>query len=370
MDESGDRDLLKFTFYRGRVGLYALLKVLGIGKGDQVATQAYTCLAVPEGIIASGAAPTYVDIDEYTLTMDPDDLAEKISPTTRAVIIQHTFGIPARMDRIAEIAADKGISIIEDCCHTLSSTYRGVPVGTFGVGAFCSYEWGKPLVVGIGGSVLLNDKAVAGKMDELYRNFVYPPLVKVLKIQLQYHGFQLLYRPSTYWKIKALFHALSSAGLAEGNYNPIDGATAPDYSYRLAKSLVKRLSVKKKNTEKHVERSRWVVEVFKSTIKNDGISHPVIPQEGEAVFVRYPLFTDKKVLLIERAKLAGVEMADWYNSPVHPLSGDSLALVKYALGSCPHAERACTRVVSLPTHVKTSWRDVDKIVSFLNKVEL
>ena len=166
--------LEKLTFFRGRVALYAILKAMGIGAGDHVVTQAFTCIAVPEAIIASGAHPVYVDLESNGFNMDPDDFKLKITSQTRAVVVQHTYGIPANMDSIVQIADERSIHIIEDCCHTLVSKYRGKLVGTFGAGSFYSYEWGKPIVVGIGGSAGVNDKDLRKKIERQYSCYNFP----------------------------------------------------------------------------------------------------------------------------------------------------------------------------------------------------
>lgn len=97
-------DLLKYTYLRGRWALYYALKALNIGKGDEVALQAYTCLAVPEAIIATGATPVYVDVEKGHFNINPSDLVSKINSRTKAIIIQHTFGIPANIEKCLEIS--------------------------------------------------------------------------------------------------------------------------------------------------------------------------------------------------------------------------------------------------------------------------
>ena len=104
----------QLTYYRGRVALAALLKGLGVGAGDSVAIQAFTCLAVPEAVLATGATPLYVDIEQDRFNMDPPCLAERATASTKAIVVQHTFRIPARMDRIVAIASQHDIPIIED----------------------------------------------------------------------------------------------------------------------------------------------------------------------------------------------------------------------------------------------------------------
>ncbi|HRR07040.1 MAG TPA: DegT/DnrJ/EryC1/StrS family aminotransferase, partial [Victivallales bacterium] len=98
-------------------------------------------------------------------------------------------------------------------------------------------------------------------------------------------------------------------------------------------------------------------------------THPDIPQDCDIVFARYPLLTKNKQKLLSNAKKAGVELAEWYASPVHPLTDRDLSLVNYEKGSCPNAEKLCSEVVSLPVHMKVQQKDIDKAVIFLNNVD-
>ena len=119
-------------FLRGRIAMCAILKALGIGRGDEVIIQAFTCVAVPCPVLATGAKPVFADIDPATFNLDPASVEARITPRTRAIVVQHTFGIPADMDSILRIARARGIYVIEDCCHTVASSYRGARVGSLG----------------------------------------------------------------------------------------------------------------------------------------------------------------------------------------------------------------------------------------------
>ena len=373
MDESvmPDLNMKDLVFFRGRVGLKALLKALKIGDGDHVAIQAFTCLAVPEAVLASGAQPLYVDISADGFNMDADDLKHKLSPQTRAIVVQHTFGIPANMDWIMPIAAENQIPIIEDCCHTLASTYKGRAVGSFGVGAFYSFEWGKPLVAGIGGSLRINDKALLEKVQVDYADYRLPNLVSQTKIELQYRAFSLLYRPSLYWPVRTLFHWLGSIGLAESNYNPV-GEIADDFSLRMAPAVKKRMLLKIKKLRHQTQHSRWVSKQYSERIHShsDNVLHPVLPVDSDTVFARYPLLAKNKSELLSKARRARVELAEWYTTPVHPLVGQDLEKVAYRLGACPNAEERCRQVVTLPVHGTVGQRDIDRTMEFLDGVDV
>src|SRR6266852_1648406 len=106
-----------YYFYRGRTALSVLLRALGVQAGDEVIVQAYTCLAVILPIMSLGAIPVYVDIMRGTYTVDPAAITARITRRTRVLIIQHTFGIPADLAPLLEIAKEHRLSVIEDCCH-------------------------------------------------------------------------------------------------------------------------------------------------------------------------------------------------------------------------------------------------------------
>lgn len=359
----------QYTYYRGRVALYAQLKALGIGSGDEVLTQAFTCVAVPEGIMAAGAKPIWVDIETRGYNLDPNDLERKLTPQTRAIIVQHTYGIPADMDPIMAIAERRNVPVIEDCCHTLASTYDGKQVGSFGVGSFYSFEWGKPIVAGIGGAAVVNDLQLRERVAAHYAEYHTPPAGNQIKLQLQYMAHRILYRPVLYWPVRWLFHTLGKLGAAESNYNPIqEGQIAEDFLFKMIPPLQARLEHKLGELEAISACSRQIVARYQQEICSDSILHPVIPAKGDAVFARYPLTVPDKATLLGAARRANVELAEWYTTPVHPLSGNELALVHYEPGSCPNAEQRCGEVVTLPTHRAVTQRDVDRTVRFFNKV--
>ena len=128
---TGGKDVL--PFFRGRGALYHVLKALGIGEGDEMAIQAFTCLAVPLPILELGATPVWVDANPDDLGMSVEDLRRKISPRTRAVVVQYTFGIPADIVRLKGVVEEAGADLIEDCAHVVGGSVDEWELGSFGV---------------------------------------------------------------------------------------------------------------------------------------------------------------------------------------------------------------------------------------------
>lgn len=345
-------NLTQLTYYRGRVAQAALLRGLGVGSGDQVAIQAFTCLAVPEGVLAMGAKPLYVDIESDGFNMSAESLASRLTPSTRAIIVQHTFGIPAEMNAIMRIADERGIPVIEDCCHTFLSRYQGQAVGTFGVGAFYSFEWGKPVVAGIGGAALANDMELARQLTNSRNEYTPPSALKRLKIELQYQMFGLLYWPRLFWPVRTAFHTLSRLGAAEGNFNELDTNAEPaaDFSMCMAPHLVKRLRQRLGQIERIGAHSRKITSLYRELISSERVIHPNRSPGQECVFARYPLRVQDKQEVLAKAKKANIELAEWYSTPIHPIASDRGESIGYEAMSCPRAEERSREIVSLPTH--------------------
>lgn len=360
--------LPSLTFFRGRVALYAILKALGVQKGDEVALQAFTCLAVPEAIMATQGQPLYIDVEGAGVNMDPSDLERKISSKTKAVVIQHTYGIPADMTALVSIAEARGIPVVEDCCHTFESAINNKTVGNFGVASFYSYEWGKPLVVGIGGSAIINDPSLLKTVKLNYEIFLDPPGSNAMRLQLQYLAHKILYRPRLYWPIKSIFHLLGAVGAAESNYNPVkEGSIAVDFHLRMALGLRRRLVAKLGSIESVTAHSNKIVSQYDNGITSDAVARVVTPDASKTVYARYPILVKNKQELLRRAKRAGVELAEWYATPVHPLKPNEWSSIHYEEGCCPNAEMRCAEIVTLPTHPAVTVRDASRVVHFLNQ---
>ena len=366
------QSLSDFVYFRGRVALYGILEALGVKKGDEIITQAFTCIAVPEAIIAIGAKPVYVDIKSDDVNMNINDLHKNISAKTKAIIVQHTYGIPADIDDIVKIAEEKNIPIIEDCCHTLMSTYKRKMVGTFGVGSFYSFEWGKPVIIGIGGSAIINNNPLREKLKSDYNDYKLPSQFSQLRLRLQYIVHNILYKPSFYWFGRSLYHKMASLGIAEGNYNPIQegNSKSQDYTLKMSEYHKKLLEREIKNIENLTSHSRWVASQYQDRIKSHTVFHFKVSDDCNIVYARYPLITSNKQRLLEKARKANIELADWYSTPIHPVESNQWPLIYYNKGSCTNAEKMSRQIVTLPTNKKVTKSDIDRIINFLNEVKI
>jgi dTDP-4-amino-4,6-dideoxygalactose transaminase len=132
---------------------------VGIGPGDEVIVPAYTWIATASSVALMGAVPILAEVDE-TLTLDPADVARKITPRTKAIIPVHMRGAPAQMDELLTLAHSRGLRVIEDVAQADGGSYRGRRLGTLGdVGCF-SLQFNKIITCGEGGVVITSDREV------------------------------------------------------------------------------------------------------------------------------------------------------------------------------------------------------------------
>jgi dTDP-4-amino-4,6-dideoxygalactose transaminase len=145
----------------GTVTMEVALKALGIGWGDEVIIPALTFAATVYAPIAAGALPVIVDVTPDTWTIDPDLVEAAITPRTRAIMPVHLGHQMADMDRVMEIAHDRGLAVVEDCAHAHGQRWNGLGAGCIGDFGSFSHQSSKIMTAGEGGSLLTNDDQLA-----------------------------------------------------------------------------------------------------------------------------------------------------------------------------------------------------------------
>ncbi len=151
----------------GTAGLHIALLTLGIGPGHEVIVPSFTFIAVANAVIQAGATPVFADIDPVTLNLDPASVADGVTHRTRAIIVVHTFGIPAQMDRLRDLADQHNLVLLEDACEAIGATFQQQPVGTFGDLSVFGFYPNKQMTTGEGGAVLARSTAHAARLRSL-----------------------------------------------------------------------------------------------------------------------------------------------------------------------------------------------------------
>ena len=144
----------------GTAGLKCALKAVGVQQGDEVITQSFNFIATIEAIVDCGAKPVICDIDE-NLHLSIDNLMEKITKKTKAIIIVHMLGMGGQIEEIVDIGKKLNLPIIEDNCEAIGAKFKDSYLGTIGDIGVMSFDHGKMIACGEGGMVLTNNKNYA-----------------------------------------------------------------------------------------------------------------------------------------------------------------------------------------------------------------
>jgi dTDP-4-amino-4,6-dideoxygalactose transaminase len=345
----------------------AILDALELPKGDQVLLQAFTCNAAVNPIRWAGLMPVFVDCDQnYNLSVV--DLKKKITPQTRVVMVQHTFGQPADMDEIVEICRRNNLILIEDCAHSLGAEYCGRKVGTFGQAAFFSFGRDKMISCVYGGMAATNDERLGQKIAAFQENIGYPsndwtrqqlwhPVLMNWLILPTYSilGRYLLVLFQWFNVLSKAIHWKEKRGLAP-DYFP---KRLPDKLAVLALNQFKKL-------EKFNEHRRKIAELYYNKLKGGDCVLPARPSGRKAVYLRFAIRRDCAAKMIKKAWSKNLLLGDWYRTPVDPF--DTLPeTMGYKKSSCPNAEAFAGKIINLPTHINIGENEARKILTFIKQ---
>ncbi|MBI5506858.1 MAG: DegT/DnrJ/EryC1/StrS aminotransferase family protein [Deltaproteobacteria bacterium] len=141
--------------------LHLLFEAIGLGPGDEVITTPYTFTATVASVLYTGATPVLVDTLAGYPNIDPQAVATRVSDRTKAIVPVHFAGMPCDMDRLGELAAGCGASLIDDAAHALPARYKGRMIGSIGRASAFSFYAGKNMTTGEGGMITTDDSALA-----------------------------------------------------------------------------------------------------------------------------------------------------------------------------------------------------------------
>ncbi|UCG57506.1 MAG: DegT/DnrJ/EryC1/StrS family aminotransferase [Phycisphaerales bacterium] len=355
-------------FWKGRVALYVILKGMGVGPGDEIILPGYTCVMDVNPIKYLGAKPVYVDIEPATFNIDVSIIQDKVTPNTRAIIAQHTYGYPCDMDAIQNIADRNGITVIEDCCLAFGSQYKGKMLGTFGKAAYFSFQWNKPYTTGLGGMAITNDPELAEAIARLRTvEICQPSSREVFMLWAQLVVYRLFVYPRTTALAQRLFRYLTQKGAVVGSSNTceFEPIMAEDF-FKDSSSVQARAGLRQlKKIEQNIGHRRKTAQLYDQLLEEKGWSaRKYDVSQMDPVMVRYPVRITEKDRALTEAGTAGIELGSWFEGPLHPAE-TPLAAYDYEMGMCPEAEKASREVVNLPIHPRVSERTARKSVEFI-----
>ena len=165
----GDMHAVRYALpvSNGSTAIEVALRALDIRPGDEVIVPPYTFISTVTSVLIVGAVPVFADINSQSYCLDPDDVQNRIGPSTRAIMPVHLAGHMADMPRLKEIADSNHLALIEDCAQAIDAGLNNKKAGTWGdLGTF-SFQSNKTLTCGEGGLILTDDSQLAEKVVAL-----------------------------------------------------------------------------------------------------------------------------------------------------------------------------------------------------------
>ncbi len=323
-----------FAVSSGTAALHIACRVAGVGQGDEVIVPSLTFVATANVVIYCGAKPVFADItSEDDLTVSPDDIAEKVSERTKAVIVVHYAGYPCDMKGIIEVAEDHGLKVIEDCAHAVGAEYMGKKCGNLGDFGCFSFFANKNLVTGEGGMVVTNDDSAA-EMIRLLRS----------------HGMTTL----TWDRYRG--HAYT--------YDVVELG----YNYRISEIESALGIVQLRKLERNNEKRRMLTERYRRHLKDVPVEIPFKRYRGKPSYHIFPILLPDDVDRFEFMsflKSKGVQTSIHYR-PVH-LFTYYRRLFGYREGTLPVTEEVARRIVTLPLHPLMDEGDVEYVCNAIRE---
>lgn len=305
----------------GTSALHLALIAAGVGEGDEVALPAHTFIATSEVVRRLGARVRFCEIDEATFTLDPASLERVITPRTRAVIPVHLYGHPADFEPIAEIAARRGLRVIEDAAQAHGARYRGNRCGALASLAAFSFYPGKNLgAYGDAGGVTATD---ATEMERM--------------------------------------RSLSNHGRLDRHRHGEEG-----FNYRLDGLQAAVLRVKLHHLDRwNAERRRaagWYAEHLAAV---PGVALPATAPWAEHVFHLFVVRVADRDRVIARLQERGVGAGIHYPVPLH--LQPAYARLGHREGDFPVTERIAREIISLPIYPEITEEQVDRVCTALRE---
>ncbi len=359
-----------FAFWKGRVAMYAILKAMGVGEGDEVILPGYTCVMDVNPVKYLGARSVFVDVEPVTYNVDVGLLKAKITPRTKVIVAQHTYGYPCEMDAILAIAEKHGLPVVEDCCLALGSMYKGKLCGTFGVATYWSFQWNKPFTTGIGGMVTTHDADLGERIATLCEaECVRPPTGAALMLSLQRLAYRTTIFPKTTAFATAAFRWLTRKGVVVGSSATCEFVPEMpgDFFMGMSDGQARAGLRQMRRIEKNIAHRRRMRLLYDNLLREAGWPVPAVPDDMNPVLVRYPVRVADKQRAIAEAPRHFVELGTWFECPLHPIE-TPMALYGYEPGMCPVAEKACREVVNLPTHPRAGAATARRSVQFVQEI--
>ena len=309
--------------------LHLALLCIGIKKGDEVLVSDFTFPATGHAVLYCRAKPVFVDIDLKTYNINPELIKDKITEKTKAIIPVHTFGQPAEMDAIMEIAENRNLKVIEDAACALGAKYKNKYAGIFGDVGCVSFHARKGITTGEGGMAVTDNENLAEKIRNL-----------------------------------SVFGMTSALDRERSDKFIIPEFTELGYNYKMSDITAAVGIVQLRKLDKVIGRKRELAKYWDEKLqKMEFIEHPHVSENVEHIYQSYVALVDKTInrnKLIEALRKKGIQtQIGTYASHIQPVYKSN--------EKCPNSLEIFNRSLALPMYYMLREENIDVAAGHLKK---
>jgi perosamine synthetase len=322
----------------GTAALHCAMFALGIGPEDEVIVPPLTFAASANCVVFQGGTPVFADVEPGTLLIDPDKVAEKITPRTRAIIAVDYAGHPCDYDRLRKLADQHGLALVDDACHALGATYKGAKIGSLADMTVFSFHPVKHITTGEGGMIVTDNPEYAQRL-KLFRN----------------HGITTDFRQRE--KLGSWIYEMTDLGY---NYRLTDIQCALGISQlkKLPGWLLRRQAIARRYDQ--------------ALADFPGIRPLALHPEVSHAYHLYVVWVDREKLGKDRAAVfqalreqgIGVNV-HYFPVYLHPFYRKNF---QTGPGLCPIAEQAYKQIISLPMFPTLKEEEQDRVIATLRGI--
>jgi dTDP-4-amino-4,6-dideoxygalactose transaminase len=302
----------------GTDALLCSMMALGIKAGDEVIVPAFTFFATAGCVARLGAIPVFADIEPRTYNISPQSLKARLTPKTKAIIPVHLFGQMAEMEQINEIAASRGIPVIEDAAQAIGAKRNGQTACSMSLAGCLSFYPTKNLgAFGDAGAICTNDDSIAEKC-------------RLLRVHGSAHT----------------YHHTMIGGM-----------------FRLAAVQAAVLSVKLKYLDGWHEARRANAAIYDRLLDNSRVIRPFVEEGNWSIYNQYNVRVSDRDRVKQALSDKGIGSAIYYPIPLH--LQECFGYLGYRAGDFPESEKACREVLALPVYPELGQDQVEYVTQQL-----
>jgi dTDP-4-amino-4,6-dideoxygalactose transaminase len=365
------KELPTLAFSRGRVALWTILKAAGVDSTSEVILPAYTCETVPMAVKFTGAKCVYVDNAPNTYNVPLSNVNQAITPNSRAIICQHTYGMMQPVQKWNTLAEEKGILLVEDRCQLVKDISTSYPEPLRSTAAYYSTHFSKPYSTAQGGMAVFSDNQLYAEARMERSNFrSNGDYHRARNLALQVLLYSITVWPATRAIVGSMYRRAQRSGMIRGTISSDEyGKDMPVEYLSGVTNLQATLGIEQLGHWNQYYRHRQnLTRFYIEQLASLGVDvSPLRSGNNNPALLMVPVLVNNKKELLKRAATKALPIGTWFDRfPAH-ICNESMDLYDYRQGQCPCTEKMISKEIHLLTASWVNDKSAGRAVEFIKR---